>query len=120
MNGPILTRTDRPTKNVAEYNWRWDIRAGRQMLVTDGGGTLVVLSGQDFSPILTRGSDGFLRPIEANDHVARIVANANSIRRHAQSFIHGIDIGMVTISTDADEALATIMSGLRSSLRDAS
>jgi hypothetical protein len=52
--------------------------------------------------------------------VAKIIAAAPDAQRHAQSLINGIDIGLVRFDTDADEALAVTMSGLRTALKKGS
>jgi hypothetical protein len=100
-----------------EYPWRWQMFGGRQMLVTDGGGMMVVLTAAHKSFLQTRDlKTGILRDIDEGDDIAKIIASAPEVRRHAQTLIHGIDIGLVRIETDADETLANVLSGLREAL----
>lgn len=100
-----------------DLGWRWQAFAGRWLLVTDGGGEQVILSPERHSHIQTRDLEtGALRALAPSDTVARIIAAAPDVRRHAQSLIHGIDIGLVRIDTDADETLASVLTGLRDAL----
>jgi hypothetical protein len=100
-----------------EFPWRWQMSGGRHMLVTDGGGAMVVLAGAHTAHLLTRDlKTGILRAIDENDEVAKIIAAAPDVRRHAQALINGIDIGLVRIDTDADEALANVLGRLREAL----
>jgi|ERR1700694_1959704 len=101
----------------SDLPWIWKAYAGRWLLVTDGGGQQVILSATHHSHLQTRDLEtGMLRPISPSDPVSKIIAAAPDVRRHAQSLINGIDIGLVRIDTDADETLANVLSQLRAAL----
>lgn len=58
-----------------------------------------------------------LRRISPTDPIAKIIAAAPDVRRHAQSLIHGIDIGLFRIEADGDEAIANnVLTELRIAL----
>jgi hypothetical protein len=99
-------------------SWCWKAVAGRWLLVTEGGGEQVILSPERHSHIQTRDVEsGILRRLAPSDDVARIIAAAPDVRRHAQSLINGIDIGLVRIGTDlADAELDKVLAGLRGAL----
>jgi hypothetical protein len=101
-----------------EYPWRWQMSSGRQRLITDGGGSMVVLAGAYTSPIWTRDPQtGTMRSIDASDEVAKIIASAPEIRRHSRSLIHGINIGLFRIEADGDEKIADeVLTSLREAL----
>jgi hypothetical protein len=101
-----------------DLGWRWETFAGRWVLVTDGGGQQVIISGAHQSHLQTRDpGTGLLRPISPSDHVAKIIAAAPDVRRQAQSLIHGIDIGLFRIEADGDEAIANdVLTKLRIAL----
>lgn len=104
----------------SDLGWCWQIFSGRQMLVTDGGGAQVVLAAAHHSMLQTRDLEtGTLRNLDAGDQIARIIAAAPDARRHAQTLIHGIDLGMIRIeSTDGGEcaSLGAIINDLRAAL----
>lgn len=103
----------------SDLGWRWEPFAGRWLLITDGGGQQVILSPDKLAHIRTRDLEtGVLRNISPSDYVAKLIAVAPDLRRHAQSLINGIDIGLVRIETDADETLASILTGLRIALKN--
>jgi hypothetical protein len=112
-----------------DLSWRWQMFGGRQTLVTDGGGAMVVLAGAHTAHLVTRDlKTGILRAIQENDEVAKIIVGAPDVRRHAQSLIHGVDLGLVRIDImddktvnpltglRDDEALANVLKGLREAL----
>ncbi len=104
-----------------DLGWKWKAMAGRWLLVTDGGGEQVILSAANHSSIRTRDLEtGILRDISPSDHIAKVIAAAADLRRHGQSLINGIDIGLVRIDTDADETLANVLTGLRIALKSCS
>jgi hypothetical protein len=45
-----------------------------------------------------------------------MLAATPDVRRSAASLIHGIDIGLVNIKSDADDTLALILGNLRTAL----
>lgn len=104
----------------SDLQWRWQPFAGRWLLVTDGGGSQVILSPERHSHIQTRDMEtGILRKLAPSDAVARIIEAAPDVRRHAQSLIHGINIGVIAIrpSDNGDqESLRVVLNGLREAL----
>jgi len=103
-----------------DLGWRWQMFGGQQMLVTDGGGAMVVIAPARGSSVMTRDPEtGGLRLLVATDEVAKLIAAAPELRRYAQSLVNGIDIGLVTVSSDADDTLLAILSGLRTALAKA-
>jgi hypothetical protein len=101
-----------------DLSWKWTPKAGRWVLVTDGGGEQVILTASNLAYLWTRDMEnGSLRNVGPSDHVAKIIAAAPDVRRAAQNLITGIDIGMVRIDTDADEELANVLTDLRIALK---
>lgn len=104
----------------SDLGWRWQASAGRWLLVTDGGGQQVILSAAHHAHLWTRDEEsGTLRNIEPSDNVAKIIAAAPDVRRHAQSLIHGINIGLVRIvpTEHGDrESLGNVLTELRIAL----
>lgn len=97
--------------------WCWQISGGRQMLVTDGGGAMVVLSGAYTSPIWTRDlQTGTMRSISANDDIAKIIAAAPDVRRHARALLNGINLGFLDISDEAEPSFRAVVNALREAL----
>jgi len=81
-----------------DLSWKWKPMAGRFLLVTDGGGEQVILSASYHAKITTRDLEsGVLRDISPSDLVAKIIANAPDVRRHAQDLINGVNLGLIRI-----------------------
>jgi hypothetical protein len=100
-----------------DLGWRWQAFGGRWLLVTDGGGEQVILSAAHHSSIHTRDLEtGVLRAISPSDRVAKMLAATPDVRRSATSLLYGIDIGLVSIKSDADDTLALILGNLRTAL----
>lgn len=111
----MSTLTIKP--EITSLAWCWRSFGGQPMLVTDGCGAMVVLAPSKAGAILTRDlQTGTLRKLAPSDEVAKIIGAAPDLRRCATSLINGIDIGLVTISSDADDTLLTILSGMRRAL----
>lgn len=108
--------TVRPFRD--DLGWRWQIFAGRWVLVTDGGGAQVVLSAKNHSYLQTRDTEtGMLRDIAPTDRVAKMLEAAPDVHRHARALIHGIDIGLFRIEADGDEKIADgVLTELRAAL----
>lgn len=107
-------------RSIDGLNWCWQVNGGQPMLVTDGGGRLVILAPGREGSILTRDTKtGMLRKIAAEDPVARMIAATPEIHRAAKALISGIDIGAVSVSSDADETLLTLLATMRSALAQA-
>lgn len=102
-----------------DLSWKWKIMAGRCLLVTDGGGEQVILSAAHHSALQTRDLEsGMLRGISPSDQIAKTIAAAPDVRRHAQSLVHGIDIGLFRIEADGDEQIAdAVLTELRLALK---
>jgi hypothetical protein len=100
-----------------DLGWRWQAFGGRWLLVTDGGGEQVILSAAHHSSLWTRDLEtGMLRNISPTDRVARMLAATPDVLRSATSLMHGIDIGLVKIESDADDTLALILGNLRTAI----
>jgi hypothetical protein len=113
-----------------DCGWKWKAYAGRWLLVTDGGGEQVILSAKHHSSLVTRDLEsGVLRDISPSDHVAKIIAGAADVRRHARDLISGLDLGLIKIvsttaakaggdraTIDHDKNLEIILTGLRIAL----
>jgi hypothetical protein len=98
-----------------DLSWRWHTLAGRSVLLANEGG--VVLSGAHQAHLMTRDCEtGSLRALAPSDPVAKIIASAPDIRRHAQALIHGIDIGEVVFEHESNPALDEILRQLRVAL----
>lgn len=109
MNGVKQFRDD--------LSWTWLTVGGRSLLVTDGGGQQVILCGAHHAHIQTRDLEhGRIRDIQPSDRVARMIASAPDVRRHAQALIHGIDIGAAVFEHEPDPALDEVLRQLRISL----
>lgn len=107
-------------RSIDGLNWRWQVTGGQPMLVTDGGGTLVILAPGRNGGIMTRDAKtGILRKVDVADPVAKMIAATPEIHRAAKALINGIDIGVVAVSSDADETLLTLLSTMRNALAQA-
>ena len=105
-------------RSIEGLAWRWQMIAGRCTLVTDGGGMMVILAGENGSKVVTRDPEtGVLRPIVEADEVARILESAPMVRKHAKILLDGIDLGLVTIDTAADPVVETVINDLRRALK---
>lgn len=84
----------------SDLGWKWKAYAGRWLLVTDGGGEQVILSAKHHSSLVIRDLEsGVLRDISPSDQVAKMIAGAADVRRHALAIIQGVDLGMVAITS---------------------
>jgi hypothetical protein len=106
------------TKPFRDLSWRWRMFAGRWILGVDNDDdrSIVLRGGQAMTLITSDGEAGVLRDLDPSDDIAKIIAAAPDVRRHAQSLINGIDIGLVRIESDADDTLALILGNLRIAL----
>ena len=105
-------------RSIEGLAWRWQMIACRWTLVTDGGGMMVILAGENGSKVVTRDPEtGVLRPIVEADEVARILESAPMVRKHAKILLDGIDLGLVTIDTAADPVVETVINDLRRALK---
>jgi hypothetical protein len=109
----MCTRTP---PSFLDFPWRWQMTAGTLKLVIDNREGFVLLRASPGSAFLTRNDDGGFRLLEATDDLAKVIAAAPDVRRHAQALINGISIGLVRIDTDADETLANVLGRLREAL----
>lgn len=104
----------------SDLGWRWEPFAGRWLLITDGGGNQVILSPDRHTHIQTRDLEtGMLRNLAPSDHVAKIIAAAPDVRRHAEALLSGLDLGVIRIDPDdgSDRStLNTILAALREAL----
>lgn len=101
---------------IRNLKWRWQMYGGRWMLVTDSDGAKIVLQARD-GHLNVRDERGTLQPIEPSDDIAKLLVSSPDVRRHAQSLVNGIDIGLVRFDTDADETFDNTMNGLRAALK---
>jgi hypothetical protein len=116
MTGAAPLTTIKPSRT--DLGWRWQAFAGRWLLVTDGGGAQVVLTAKHHAVLQTRDPEtGILRDIVPSDQVAKIIAASADVRRHAQTFLSGFDVGAFSFGADSDlAALKVVLGELRAAL----
>lgn len=100
-----------------DLGWSWQAFGGRWLLVTDGGGQQVILSAAHKSHLVTRDLEtGFLRNISPSDDLAKIIAAAPDVRRHALALLNGINLGFLDISDEAEPSFREVVNALREAL----
>lgn len=83
--------------NFLDLPWRWQMFGGRMSLVVDNPEGRILLCGAGGASIKTLSNDGsFFRNIEAADDIAKIIASAPEVRRHAQALLNGIKLGVIS------------------------
>jgi hypothetical protein len=106
--------------NFLDFPWRWHLSSGRWRLLVDPDGSAsnpLILSGEHGGGILTRDPAlGMLRLIEPSDDIAKIVAAAPLVRRHARALLNGIELGFLDISDEAEPSFRKVVSDLREAL----
>ncbi|MDB5606680.1 MAG: hypothetical protein JWP25_3580 [Bradyrhizobium sp.] len=104
--------------NFLEYPWRWQMFGGRAVLLA--GEARPILTGEHHAPLLTRDLQSEeMRPIDANDDIAKIIAAAPMVRKHSRALIHGLDLGVIRFEIDDasdGSPLDTVISDLREAL----
>lgn len=105
MNAPLIQHTW----------WRWETLSGRMVLNTNRD--RLVLGGAHHAPLVTRDDrTDEIRNLCQSDGIAKIIATAPDVRRHAQDLIHGIDIGEVVFEHSPNPSLDEILRQLRIAL----
>lgn len=112
-----------------DLSWRWQTVAGRLVLVTDDSRREIILSGQLDNwghrwPIVTQDQTGALRQISEDDPVAKIIAAAPDIRRHALALVHGLELDVIRIEITKIKgmpasdhgSIEAVLNGLRNAL----
>lgn len=107
--------------NFLDLPWRWQIFGGRWRLHSvppDGSGyASLILQGEHGSGILTRDPESQAqRILVPSDDIAKIVASAPEVRRHAKALLNGIEFGFIDVSDEADPSFRKIVSDLREAL----
>lgn len=110
-----------PPPNFLDFPWRWQIFGGRWRLHVewpDGSGyASLILQGEEGSGILTRDPESQAqRPLVPSDDIAKIIAAAPLVRKHARALINGINLGFLDISDEAEPSFRAVVASLREAL----
>lgn len=104
--------------NFLDLPWRWRMSAGSLKLAIDNRDGFIILRAPPGGALLTRANDGGYRNLDANDDIAKIIAAAPDVRRHAQALMTGLHLGCIRIDPDDGSDRSTLNNILKN-LREA-